>query len=96
MAALLPNFKLLELKKELLEEVEKIFPNVIDAYLKTVEQKLDVAEIIRSRMAILEVNKLEKLLMSILQKEFLFVEYIGAVIGFVIGLFQLLITVYSK
>jgi uncharacterized membrane protein YheB (UPF0754 family) len=41
-------------------------------------------------MSVLEVDKLEKLLMSILAKEFRFVELLGGVIGFLIGLMQVL------
>ena len=95
MSALMPNSKLIELKEELLHEVELVFPDVIDAYLNTVEEKFDVSAIIRERMKVLEVDKLEKLLMSLLEKEFRFVEIIGGVIGFLIGLVQMLLTYYT-
>jgi uncharacterized membrane protein YheB (UPF0754 family) len=90
LSALIPNSKMNEMKMELLEEVDKAVPEMIDAYLKTVEEKFDVAKIIFERMSVLEVDKLEKLLMSILAKEFRFVELLGGVIGFLIGLMQVL------
>ena len=38
-------------------------------------------------------DKLEEILVSIMKKEFRFVEIIGAVLGFVIGMLQVLITI---
>lgn len=95
LAALIPRQKMLNMKAELLIEVDNTVPEMIDAYLHTVEQNFDVAKIIRERMEILEVDKLEKLLMAILEKEFRFVEYIGGFIGFLIGLMQLVITKWA-
>jgi uncharacterized membrane protein YheB (UPF0754 family) len=94
MSAIIPNSKLIELKTELLGEVELVFPGVIDAFLNTVEDKFDVSAIIKERMSTLEVDKLEKLMMSLLEKEFRFVELIGGVVGFLIGLIQMLFTIY--
>jgi uncharacterized membrane protein YheB (UPF0754 family) len=94
MSAIMPNSKLIELKNELLREVEMVFPDIIDAFLNTVEDKFDVSAIIKERMSILEVDKLEKLMMSLLEKEFRFVELIGGVVGFMIGLVQMLFTIY--
>jgi uncharacterized membrane protein YheB (UPF0754 family) len=94
MSAIMPNSKLIELKTELLREVEMVFPDIIDAFLNTVEDKFDVSAIIKERMSILEVDKLEKLMMSLLEKEFRFVELIGGVVGFMIGLVQMLFTIY--
>lgn len=91
LSVLIPDAKMNEMKMELLEEVDKAVPEMIDAYLKTVEEKFDVAKIIFERMSVLEVDKLEKLLMSILAKEFRFVELLGGVIGFLIGLIQVLL-----
>jgi uncharacterized membrane protein YheB (UPF0754 family) len=47
-----------------------------------------VEEIIQEKVAQLPPEKLEGLLMKLLKKEFTFIEYIGAVIGFLIGLIQ--------
>lgn len=37
-------------------------------------------------------DKLEEILYSIMKKEFVFIEIIGAVLGFLIGVIQILIT----
>lgn len=80
-----------ELKGEMMVEVDEAAPQMINQYVDHIERDFDVAEIVTSRVAKLEVDKLEQLMMSILSREFRFVEYIGGVIGFVIGLFQLLL-----
>jgi uncharacterized membrane protein YheB (UPF0754 family) len=41
-------------------------------------------------------DKLESILMAIMAKEFRFVEIIGAVLGFLIGLLQVAITVLAS
>lgn len=83
------------LKQEMLDEAEKITPQLIHQFMGNVESKLDISAIIRDRVATLEVDKLEQLLMSILAKEFRFVEILGGVIGFFIGLLQVVITHFS-
>jgi uncharacterized membrane protein YheB (UPF0754 family) len=77
-----------EFKQEILEEIEYFTPEIIDKVMSKVHRDFDVAKIITERVAELEVDKLEELMMSILEKEFKFVEYIGGVIGFILGLFQ--------
>lgn len=80
------------LKMEMLVEADKITPELINTFINSVESKLDIAEMIRVRVEKLELDKLENLLMGILEKEFRFVEILGGVIGFLIGLVQVLIT----
>lgn len=81
-----------EFKQEILEEIEYFTPEIIDHVVMKIEKDFDVAKIISDRVAVLEVDKLEQLLMKILQKELKFVEYIGGIIGFLIGLLQVAIT----
>jgi uncharacterized membrane protein YheB (UPF0754 family) len=76
------------IKNDLLAEVEKAAPDVIDQYLTNIEQEIDVAEIVREKIEQLSPARLEQLIMGILHKEFKFIESIGAFIGFLIGLIQ--------
>lgn len=80
------------IKEELLVELEKSAPDIIQSYLDNIEHSFDIADIITKKVAALEVSKLEDLMLSILSKEFAFVEWIGGVIGFIIGLLQVGIT----
>jgi uncharacterized membrane protein YheB (UPF0754 family) len=76
------------MKKQLMVEVEQSVPQVIDHYMENLEERFNVEEIIKEKVAQLAPEKLEGLLMKLLAKEFKFIEYIGAVVGFIIGLVQ--------
>jgi uncharacterized membrane protein YheB (UPF0754 family) len=80
------------IKGELMQEADMAAPEIVNNYLAAVEEDFDVADIIRKRVELLDVDRLEQLMMSILDKEFQFIEMIGAVIGFLIGLVQVVIT----
>lgn len=80
-----------KIKEDLVLEVERAAPDVIDQYIKNLEMSFNVEEIIQERVEQLSPARLENLIMGILQKEFKFIEWIGAIIGFIIGLLQLLL-----
>ena len=77
-----------KLKNEFLKEVEEATPVVIEQYLTNMESSMDIEKIIRERVALLSPEKLENLINGILKKEFKFIEFIGGVLGLVIGLIQ--------
>lgn len=78
-----------QLKTEFLKEVEEATPVVIEQYLNNMEGSLNIERIIREKVALLSPVKLENLINSILKKEFKFIEFIGGVLGFLIGLLQI-------
>ena len=71
-----------------MEEVDSTVPEVIDGYFGEIGERFNVEEIIKEKVNNLPSEKLETLLMNLLEKEFKFIEYIGAVIGFIIGWVQ--------
>jgi len=77
-----------KIKVDLVAEVEKAAPDVIDQYLASIEEEINVAEIVKEKIELLPAPRLEELIMGVLGKEFRFIEGIGAVIGFVIGMLQ--------
>jgi uncharacterized membrane protein YheB (UPF0754 family) len=82
--------------QELMEEVDSTVPEVVDSYFGDIEERFNVEEIIKEKVNNLPSNKLEELLMNLLEKEFKFIEYIGAVIGFIIGWIQVLMVVMGS
>ena len=56
--------------------------------MNKLESEFDIEETIRQRVAILSPIKLENLINSILKKEFGFIELVGAILGFLIGIIQ--------
>lgn len=81
-----------QIKGVLLTELDSLFPMMIEQYLQSVKDDLDLEHIVREKVAAFSSDKLEQVLISIMSKEFRFVEIIGGVLGFIIGLIQLLIT----
>ncbi|MBN4061568.1 MAG: DUF445 domain-containing protein [Flavobacteriales bacterium] len=80
-----------QIKSGFLTEVQEVTPYLIGNYMDKIEDTLDVEETIRQKVAVLSPAKLEDLIMSILKKEFHFIELIGAVIGFLIGVVQVIL-----
>ncbi len=82
------------LKKTFGKEIIEQLPDLIDRYLEQVEDRLDIRKLVRDKVAEFEVLELEALLKSVLGREFRFIEMLGAVIGFLIGMVQLLFMLY--
>jgi uncharacterized membrane protein YheB (UPF0754 family) len=57
-----------------------------------VKNDLDIEQIVMRKVSNFSSDKLEEILNAIMSKEFRFVEIIGAVLGFLIGLIQILLT----
>lgn len=81
-----------ELKGVFMEELKTLFPTLMETYMHNLQQDLDLEQIVTQKVAAFSSNKLEDILNSIMSKEFRFVEIIGAVLGFIIGLLQIGIT----
>jgi uncharacterized membrane protein YheB (UPF0754 family) len=81
-----------QLKEVFLAEMKELFPQVMGSYMGTLKDQLDLEQIVVSKVASFSSDKLEDILNQIMSKEFKFVEIIGGVLGFIIGLVEILIT----
>lgn len=79
-----------QIKDVLVKELDTLFPMMIDKYLDNVKDELDLERIVTDKVAAFSSDKLEQILQGIMSREFRFVEIIGGVLGFLIGLLQLL------
>ncbi len=84
-----------QLKGIFMKELETLFPIIMQRYMGHLQQELDLEKIVIQKVASFSSDKLEEILQSILSKEFRFVELIGAVLGFIIGLLQVLLTLLT-
>lgn len=82
-----------ELKGVFVRQLEVLFPEILQSYVHTLKEQLDLEAIVTQKVAGFSSDKMEQILMSIMQKEFRFVEIIGGMLGFVIGLLQVLLTI---
>ena len=84
-----------KLKDAFMKEIETLFPKVMKQYAANLKTELDIEQIVVSKVASFSSDKLEEVLYQIMSKEFRFVEIVGAVLGFLIGAIQVLITVLA-
>lgn len=80
---------LLKIKEGLLEEIDLLLPEVIGNYADNLSAKVDVERMVTEKVSNFSTNKLEELLLAVMSKEFRFIEVIGGVLGFIIGLIQM-------
>ena len=80
-----------KIKDFLLEQIGGLNEELIDKLSGELEEELDVHRIVEEKVASFSSDKLEEILFSIMRREFKFVEIVGAVLGFLIGVAQILL-----
>lgn len=80
------------IKRGIIQEFESMFPELIAQVGQHVKANVNIQHMVSEKVAALDSNKLEELLVGIMKKEFVFIEVIGAVLGFIIGCLQVLLT----
>lgn len=81
-----------QIKMDLLDEVQHAVPELLKAYAQQIDEKIDIEAIVTEKVENLNSDMLEKLLNNILKSEFKFIEWVGAILGFLIGILQLLVS----
>lgn len=81
-----------KIKKVFVGEMEELLPQLIKKYVESHRSELDLEKIVTDKVSAFSSDKLEEILNQIMKKEFRFVEIIGGVLGFIIGIIQVLIT----
>jgi uncharacterized membrane protein YheB (UPF0754 family) len=84
-----------KIKSTLLGEIEEVIPSVIESYADKLKNDVDVKEIVYQKVLNFSSDKLEEILFSIMKKEFKFIELLGGLLGFIIGLIQTLLLVLN-
>ncbi len=83
-----------KIKNVLTNEIESILPMIVNNYVDKIEQDLNIEKMVSEKVASFSSEKLEELLFAILKKEFRFIELVGAFLGFLIGIVQILLVQY--
>ncbi|MEI6086954.1 MAG: DUF445 family protein [Bacteroidota bacterium] len=84
-----------QMKAIFIKELQTLFPSIMENYMAQLEKDLDLEKIVIDKVSGFSSDKLEEILQAIMSKEFRFVEIIGGVLGFIIGLLQVLLTILS-
>jgi uncharacterized membrane protein YheB (UPF0754 family) len=90
--AIIPEQLIQSIHKTIVDEIGANLPKVIKSSMLKIEQKLDIQTIVRNKVELFSDEKLEQLLLDITAKEFTFIEIIGAILGFLIGIIQLFVS----
>ena len=80
-----------KIKTELMQELGNMAPSVINEMVADFGHSMNIEETIKEKVKLLSSERLEKLLNDILKNEFTFIEWIGGILGLVIGLIQVLV-----
>ncbi|MBL7718284.1 MAG: DUF445 family protein [Flavipsychrobacter sp.] len=81
-----------QLKEGMMEEIEQLLPELINRYADSLGRQIDIERIVTEKVTNFSSDKMEQILMAIMSKEFRFVEILGGVLGFIIGIIQVLLT----
>lgn len=82
------------LKKIFMLELEILFPQLMKSYAGHLQEELDLEKIVTEKVSAFSSDKLESILYQIMSKEFRFVEILGGIIGFIIGILQVFIAYF--
>ncbi len=85
-----------KIKGELMEEVDNWAPQVIAKIMDDLDKTIKIEEMIAKKVAALPPDKLEKLINGILKKEFKFIEWSGAILGFFVGVVQVVLIEFFR
>jgi uncharacterized membrane protein YheB (UPF0754 family) len=81
-----------KLKSLFIEELQTTLPEMIDQYILQLKEELDMERMVSEKVKAFSVEKLEALIYNVMAKELRFVEILGGILGFLIGLLQIGIT----
>jgi uncharacterized membrane protein YheB (UPF0754 family) len=79
------------LKEIFMNELETLFPVIMKSYMQNLQNDLDLEKLISDKLAAFSPDKLETVLYQTMGKELRLAGLIGGVLGFVIGLAQVLL-----
>ena len=78
-----------KIKSTLQMELRLMLPDLIGRFADKIEKEVDVEKTVYEKVVSFSTDKLEDILYSIMKKEFTFIEILGGVLGFIIGLIQI-------
>ncbi len=80
-----------QVKGMLSEQMQERFPQLLGRIVDRVEHKLDVSEIVRTKVEAFDLTKLEAIIHEVSARELKTIEVLGGVLGFLVGLVQVAI-----
>ncbi len=78
-------------RKAVAEEIHDHLPSLTGQFAGMLKDNIDVEKIIIDRLDAMDLMQLEELIVSLAKKELKAIEYVGGILGFIIGLLQVLL-----
>ena len=72
------------------EDIRRSIGEMVEDLSGQLAGELDVHQIVEEKVAAFSVEKLESVVLSIMRRELRFIEFVGALLGFLVGLAQLI------
>ena len=89
MAAMFLGSDMVEkIKYSLVNCLAKAVPELGEMFITHLEKNMNVEKLVRDKVSAFSSDKLEEILLGIMRREFRFIEGVGAILGFLIGLVQ--------
>lgn len=84
-----------QMKLVFMTELKELFPGIMKSYMGNLQRELDLEKIVIEKVKGFSTDKLEQILNDIMSKEFRFIEILGGILGFLIGIIQVILTLVS-
>lgn len=84
-----------QMKTVFMAELQELFPSLLKSYMGHLQSQLDLEKIVIEKVKGFSSEKLEQILNDIMSREFRFIEILGGVLGFIIGIIQVLLTMIA-
>jgi uncharacterized membrane protein YheB (UPF0754 family) len=84
-----------KIKSVLLSEIGTVLPDLIEKLGNNIKENTNIQQIVFKKVANFSSDKFEEILFSIMQKEFRLIEILGGILGFIIGIIQLLLVKFA-
>ncbi|MEQ8764593.1 MAG: DUF445 family protein [Planctomycetota bacterium] len=85
-----------KLRGGLVKELDSLVPEIMDGVLDNVEHQLDFKKMVHDRIEAFPMGQLEAIVLRIAKKELRSIEILGGVLGFLIGLIQVLLVLLTQ
>jgi len=79
------------IKKMAVDSLQEELPTIVEKVSEDLESKIQVRHMVQQRIQSLDLDALENIVKRVAEKEFKTIENLGAVLGFVVGLIQVLL-----
>lgn len=91
LTSFLPYGAILKFKEKIANEIIRFMPELAEGLSSELENKLDLKEVVASKLEAYEISKIEEAVLNVSARELRQVKTLGAVVGFIIGGAQLVV-----